>query len=558
MSPPEPPTLDPKSGAAPHPTDRMAVLGIVAVFGAHFYPVRMTNFSGTDEWLFLSLGAKGIADSPYSNRPFMLLWHVLAAAAGPGRIGAYHLTHAVCLCLAALAIWRTLRRLAPGCPELAFLAGTITAVYAPADYERLDTVAMLGYAGFAFATALAVLLLVESWERRSAVLLWLAALIALLDVRGVEAGLPLLAAAPALLLLSRREPRPLKTWIAVWGGVVALAAVLAVYPVLRNPRGFYQTAGLHADLHPLRIAGRLLRLFDFHLRPLVTPSIHEWMAPTVACSVLLFVVAFLWLTRARSVSLSRHTAVSAYAAVGGLIAAGLAYFPYALSPAFATPARTQIFSASGIGVFLAAGACLLAGAFPARGRRLVLCLLGAWVVAVGAARTAALQRQWDGWTYYPAQNHTLCQLTDRAGDFVPNTFVVLADESGAWRMTFTFRHALELLYAGHATGGVWESEDRGFLYPFYFAEEGLLSVPMRAIQGPWREPPTRHGYDELVVLHVDGSGALSLLERWPAFLPPLPPGAVYAPHARMLAGPPPAPRLALTPGAAYRAPGLAP
>ncbi|HEY7514047.1 MAG TPA: hypothetical protein VIC87_06195, partial [Vicinamibacteria bacterium] len=65
----------------------------------------------------------------------------------------------------------------------------------------------------------------------------------------------------------------------------------------------------------------------------------------------------------------------------------------------------------------------------------------------------------------------------------------------------------------------------------------------KAIRRAWRSPVTRHRFDELVVVR-HGADGLVLLEEWPkdARLPPLPPGARYAPRERIVAGAPPAAR----------------
>jgi hypothetical protein len=76
-----------------------------------------------------------------------------------------------------------------------------------------------------------------------------------------------------------------------------------------------------------------------------------------------------------------------------------------------------------------------------------------------------------------------------------------------------------------------------FLYETRFETPGVRSVPRPVVQGPWGEPATLYAYDTIVALREDARGRLHLLETWPAELPSLPPGATYAPRARLRLGP---------------------
>jgi hypothetical protein len=60
-------------------------------------------------------------------------------------------------------------------------------------------------------------------------------------------------------------------------------------------------------------------------------------------------------------------------------------------------------------------------------------------------------------------------------------------------------------------------------------------------------PATRHAYDEIVVVRVDGAGNVSLEPRWPSGLPPFPGSARYAPAERIVSPPGGNPRAALVP-----------
>jgi hypothetical protein len=527
-----------------------AVLGILAVFASQFAWIRATNFGGADEWLVIDLTSRGIIDFSYANRPYVLLWGWLPALVAPHRLEAFHLAHAAYLALSGVIVYLVCRRLAPCCPLVAFLAGVLSVVWAPLDYMRLDTVLLTSYSGFTFGSLLAIWLFLESWRRSSFALLAFAALVGFVMARGFEGVLPLLASAPLLLavMAGYRSPR-FRAWAAAWTAMLALAAVIVAVPLLRPGRGSYQGSALGLDPRPVPVAGRLLRQYGFHLAPLVTTPPRELAVTAVPVAVLVFAVALGTVVRrgrppadgpeARG-ALLRLLAV-------GLGLAGLGYGLFTLSANILEAARTQVLSAPGIGIALAAAIGLVATALPSRwAGHIGVALLGGWVVAVGTGRTVAMQQEWDEWrSRFEVQHRTLSQLTALAPRLAPNTLVVLLDEADAFWASFTFRHVVRYLYDGQAIGHVPGAKD--FLYPIQFRREGILSVPWPEIRDSWGARPSLHRYDEVVVVRLDPEGRLSLLESWPGdVLPGLPPGAAYAPRARILFdGPLPASRAML-------------
>jgi hypothetical protein len=164
-------------------------------------------------------------------------------------------------------------------------------------------------------------------------------------------------------------------------------------------------------------------------------------------------------------------------------------------------------------------------------------LIGCWVVAVGTGRTLAMQRYWDVKSAFPPQAATLRELRTLAPDVKPGTLVVLVDHCGDWPAVFTFRHAVEWAYGRRATGFLWRRGFSGQLfYPTAFAPEGVRTLPWESIQKAWDDPPTLHRYDEIVALvRRPGKCRAVLAHGWPEELPPLPPGARYAPTERILA-----------------------
>jgi len=197
--------------------------------------------------------------------------------------------------------------------------------------------------------------------------------------------------------------------------------------------------------------------------------------------------------------------------------------------------RTEFVSGPGIAAALAAAAVLAARPVPPPWRWLVTAALGAWVVAVGTGRTLAMQQYWDRHSAYPQQAATLRDLEGVAPDLRPGTLVVLVDDCRDWPAVFSFRHAVEWTYGRRATGFLWRRGLLGqLLYPTAFGTEGVRTVPWESIQDAWDDRPTLHRYDEIVAVRRQGDCRLRLARRWPDELPPLPPGARYAPMERIL------------------------
>jgi hypothetical protein len=526
----------------------LAVSTVTVVFWIGYAAVRPTNFGGADEWLYLDLASRGVLGIPYANRPLVLLWHVIPASVWPHSLRAFWAFNGLYLGLAGALTAVLAARLAPRSRRLALLAGTFAAVWAPLDALRLDSVLGCGYAGFTFATTAALVLFVESWRRRRLTLLAVGALLGFVAARGVEAVVPLLVVAPLLVGWPEMRERPrFVRWAVLWEGAALLALGLAVLPVLLGTPS-YQSGALGLDPAPLRVLHRLGQLLGRQAAPLVTSAPRELLAPAVPAAVLVFLA----LAVAAGVRLggdgSRRDALRLF--LLGLVLAGAAHGGIALTPVVETPSRTQILSAPGFGLALAGGIGLLASALPSRLSAWAVLLAGAWVVAVGTGRTTALQGEWDrDRGVYAEQYRTLEGLVARAPELAPGTLVMLMDESGAWPLTLTFRHAIAYLYPGQAVGLVANGQD--FLYPWWYTPGGVhVDVDARmGIRSAWRELPTFHPWPTIVVVRQPASGPPELLRTWPSPpLPALPSGARFTPAERVMSrGAPPPSRAILVP-----------
>jgi len=514
-----------------------AALGILATFWVQYLAVRPTNFGGWDEWLVIDLTWRGIVGLPYQNRPFSLAFTQPGALLLPGTLRGYWLANALYLSFTGALLYRLVRRLAPGRPRLAFLAGVICVSWAPLDETRLDTVLVAGYSGFTCATLFALVLFLESAHHRSRLGLGVASAIGFLMIRGLEATAGLVLGAVLLPWLSPGLDRRTRVrWSAVWGVTTLAGALFAAVPLLPGRPGSYQVAALGFDPDPWRVGSRLLRQLGFQLGPLALPSPSELLAPVAAAAGAAFVVAWVLVRRGEVEEPELSLAAALRMAGIGLGMAALAHGVMVLSPRILTPARMQILSAPGIALFLAAVVAGIADRLPRRGGAPAVALLAGSLVAMGAGRTAALQRAWDAKSYWAAQDRSLFGLTREAPQLEPHTFVLLLDEAGAWPAAFTFQHAVDYLYEGRARGSVWGAVP--FLYPIQVEADGIRSIPYESIQGPWRVPASLYGWSELVIVRQVASGEVAVLDEWPEALPPLPPSARYAPRARIRSGDP--------------------
>jgi hypothetical protein len=520
-----------------------AVLGLLVVFGAGYAVVSPANFSGWDEWLVLDLTSRGIVSLPYQNRPLSYVFHLPGSLLTPGGLGGLWIVHGLYLWCAAGAVFLLVRRLAPGHDRLGFSAAALAATWAPLDAMRLDTVLLSGYSGATAAATAASLLLVEAWLRRSRTLLALASSLGFLTLRVFEGSAGLVVAAPLLLWSvppgadgARRDPRG--RYVATWAVLTAVGLALAARPLLPGAAASYQVSGLGFDPHPLRVLARLARQLAFQLGPLLHPEAGEWRAPAVALAAAVALAVGLWLIRGdrlAGVALPGEGAAALRVAAVGLAATLLGHSVLVLSASMLGPQRMQILSAPGIGMLLAG--VLELGVAPLRApwRQRVALALAVSIVAFGTGRTVALQREWNARSAWPAQRASLAGVTRVAPGLAPSTLVLLIDEAGAWPASFTFRHAMRLLYGSGVVGVVWGAEP--FLYAVGLGPHGVSVTPYVSVQDAWQVRPTLHPFESVVVLR-GRPDRVEIVEEWPqAVLGALPAGAVYAPRQRITAAP---------------------
>lgn len=508
---------------------------IVGLAWCHFAWVRSTNFLGYDEWLILSLTSRGIVSQPHAGRPFALVGSLPAALFAPHRVVAHYLLLGSYLALSGVLVWALCRAVAPDLPLAAALAGAFAAVWAPLDYLRLASLHMVPYGWFLFGTLLAIVLFLASLRRASLPLLAAAGLAATVTALGYEGTLPLLLVAPLAATAARRASPHRVTWAVAWGACMALVLACLVFGHLQlRGTGAYQAA-YAVDLHPVRMAGRLVQHHGFDLVPLVsTPIAQVATLPAAVCAGALILVVFWARAQQGSVEGGNARGTLAMLAAAGLGLAALGHLPFLTSAGLTTPNRTQFLCAPGTGILLASVIVLLASFLPPRLRMGAVVLLGGWIVSVSAGRTVMHQRLWDVRTAYPAQVHLLARLVALAPDVRANTLIVLLDGRGAWLDTYEFEHALRYLYQGRARGYVWRA--RNLFYPTTFDDAGIRREPRKDIRAPWDESPSFHRYDETIAVRYGADGSVTILERWPMRVKATPAMESYDPFVRIVAG----------------------
>jgi hypothetical protein len=520
----------------------LAGAGLLVLAVVTFAPARATNFRGYDEWLIVSLLSRGILDFPHANRPLNLIWGLPAWAFFPDRFTGFLVFHVAWLGLGGVLTFLIARRLLRGHTDFAFLAGAFAIVWAPGDRSRLCSVQMILYSGSTFGALLATWLMLEAWSRRRLALAAGAVAAGSTAVLSYEATLAPLSLVPLLLLVSggAREPRRLAVWTLAVVGLLAAGGLRFVMPLWTDPERIAYQAQVAPDFTPGPLAGRTLKQLRRHLAPVAQPLPTERSWPVVPIALAVFIAGVVAASRRtpRGADGQEQTSPSRAACLLagglGLLWAVASLLPFVLNPQTHGAERMQFLSTPGVAVLLAAIFFGVASFLSPRARLPAAALMGAWIVAGGVARTAALQVEWDAKSGYPDQRRVLIELTAAAPDVAPGTLLVVLG-SGAWPLDVTFRHAVHYLYEGRAVGhGVNALE---FLYETRFETAGVRSVPRPVLHGPWRESPALYAYDAIVALREDKRGRMHLLETWPTELPPLPLGATYAPRARLRLGP---------------------
>jgi hypothetical protein len=392
----------------------------------------------------------------------------------PSTLAGYRLAHAAWLFLAGLAVFALVRRLAPGAPRLAVLASAFALTWVPLDSHRLNPLNNLQYSGATLAALLALALLLEWAAGAGAVFFAGAVLAAFVAARGYEATLGLLA--PGAPCCSR--PRP------TVAGRRASSSGRGRRPSRPSPRRWRSRCSGRrgAPISSLAFASRSSRPASCsasrndRVAPGPLAEAPPFWSSRLAVAAAAVAMALVASPACEGVPRRRL----AWLGVAGLGLGVAAWSPLLLTPATVAPAKMQGLSAPGFGLMLAVGTLLAASLLPGRARLPATLALSCGLVALGTARTLALQREWDERSAFPVQRLLLDRLVSLAPDLREGTLVVLVDADGVFPATFTFRHAVSYLYGGRAAGLVHGGYD--FLYPARFDTDGVATLPWPVVR----------------------------------------------------------------------------
>src|SRR5438445_636559 len=168
-----------------------------------------------------------------------------------------------------------------------------------------------------------------------------------------------LVCALLLWMAAAGKPRRLWVWMALWEGMVGLAAARILWQFLGT--GSYQGA-MGLDWRPLAVGARLLHQYALHLRPLAMLP-EGTLAPALVSAITAAAAVALATVRRGEILAGPDARPRCVALMAlGLALAGCGYAFFVLSAGVREAERTEFLSAPGIGLFLAASAGLVATA----------------------------------------------------------------------------------------------------------------------------------------------------------------------------------------------------
>jgi hypothetical protein len=309
----------------------------------------------------------------------------------------------------------------------------------------------------------------------------------------------LLAPGGVVLVLALGERRRLSAGVVlgVWTAALTVLAAAVTLPLVRSAAGSYQLSALRLSLEPGGVLTRLVQQAAWHLGPLAAaPPLWSGRLVVAAATLALALVA----SPSGEGIPRRRLARLALTDLGLKVAA---WSPLLLTPA---PARRPRCRASRRPASVSCSPRQRSS--PARSSRAgaaaLTLVLSCGVVALGTARTLALQREWDGRSASRPAAPPRAAGGARAGH-------ARGRSSCSWTgghlpATFTFRHAVSYLYGGRAAA----SSTAGTTFSARFEDEGITGLPGRPCGGR-RE--NLYGYSALVV--VRESGRADAEGAWP-------------------------------------------
>jgi hypothetical protein len=524
---PEPPP----PGPGPLPLLLIAAAALIAFVG-FFQPLRREFWSGTDDVYYLNpkiLVPWNLRWEKSLGRPTCFWAGALARTLLPGRVeGFLYLAYVLCL-TNSLLLAAVLRRLAPG-QRFLWCAAPLLYIVQTADPHRFYVLwATCFYWSGLLPGLLAVWLFVRSYDLNARGQLVASCLCLGLSLLTTEAGFPLAAFVPGLLLLRGRQPSRLPVWCWCWLGTVG---ILGAHFALHLAEARYQSYQWFATRDALTRPGVLLENFltmlgsiQFYFR---LPRWDGSHAGT-ASAVLIACLSLLGMAWSRGSSASRRVFLGT--AGVACLAIVLAVLPFVSLGGYF---RTLLYAAPAQAVLVTCVIGGLAAFFPRAGRAAVAAVGATALVMAGVQENVRLQN---------------AVPSNRFVDVV-RVFEQIHAVSPGFRSD-----ALILLIPDGDIANVWEPfpaiPETGDLIARSTVGNHLFVCPRDdpdryvhfrghdvEVKLKWGGEHSFWGYDKLVAFRLARDGTVSLLRRLPAgLLPAVSDGDRYDPLACMKPGP---------------------
>jgi hypothetical protein len=218
-------------------------LGLLAITLAAFMTVWPLN-AGLESWVYYYYGQEGIL-YPNVTRQFGLLEAIIADVLLPGRAQGIQVIHILLIFGSGLGLFHIIKRLLQKSSIFAYLIASIYLVYIPFNIVHTTGLHGATYTWSRFIAIAASILFLEhtfhsGW--RALTLLGIGLVTAHISVHSYESLIPILAAAPFLVVVTQQKvSRRLILAVGMWWSVLGIAAFQFGYSFInKTPETAYQ------------------------------------------------------------------------------------------------------------------------------------------------------------------------------------------------------------------------------------------------------------------------------------------------------------------------------
>ena len=505
---------------------------VFLTYAAFYQPLQREFWTGTDDAYFLDptlITPWNVHWEITLGRPMCFWASALLRAIYPDRIEGY-LYMAGLLCAAnSLLLLLLLRRLMPE-QRFIWCAAPLLYIVQTVDPHRFYILwATNFYWSGLFVFLLALWLFIRSFDVGSRWQLVLACVCLGVSLLTTEAGFPLAAFAPLLLLTRQRQPWRMPVWMWGWLGTVGLLAAHFAAHLLDAREASYQwSASKHSLTNPLTLlsnfAGMLASIVYYFKLPRLDGAGHA----VTAYLILFSSQAVVWLAWRRGTPELRTTYLRIAAIAScALVLAVLAYVP--IGGLF----RTLLYGAPAQAVLVACVVGFLASLFSLKARAPIAAVCIAALVLAGAEENRTHQDIVPSNRFIDAVR-VFDQIHALSPQFTPGTRVVLIPDGDIGNLHQALPATVEAVFML----SVSSMNTMIHLFPkddpirhAHFVPDGF------ELKTPWREDHVT--YRELVAFRLSRDGTVTLLNKLPAgLLPEKNEADRYEPLAHMVPGSP--------------------